>query len=203
MSDESIFHCSGVSYNCSKVMAVHDSENNLQNLMIELGHKMPLYCRSLLHPDHEIIQHLQFNSFIGHMDNIELNMLPVERVLSPFLVLVVCEKIYEDFSLLDDSNAEQDCASSSENIYALYNQVLSDFDCLISLLTGLNDDIAISSESCEKKDKDCNPDSSEPGGYDGNLSGKTNCTAKLHRRTILIIEDICTLVRTLHSLLRL
>ena len=181
-------------------MTIHDGENSLQNLMIELGHKMPVYCRSLLHPDHEIINHLQFSSVVGNMDN-ELSLLPVERVLSPFLVLVVCEKIYEDFSLLDDSNAEQGCASSSENIYALYNQVLSDFDCLISLLTGLNDDIAISSELFEKKDD--NPDCLTPGSHDPIVLSKTNCTAKLHRRTILIIEDICTLVRISHSLLQL
>lgn len=181
-------------------MTILDGENSLQNLMIELGHKMPVYCRSLLHPDHEIINHLQFSSVVGNMDN-ELSLLPVERVLSPFLVLVVCEKIYEDFSLLDDSNAEQGYASSSENIYALYNQVLSDFDCLISLLTGLNDDIAISSESFEKKDD--NPDCLTPGSHDPIVLSKINCTAKLHRRTILIIEDICTLVRISHSLLQL
>jgi hypothetical protein len=182
-------------------MTIHDSENSLQNLMIELGHKMPVYCRSLLDPDHEIIHHLQFNSVADNIDNVELNLLPVERVLSPFLVLVVCEKIYEDFSLLDDNNSEQDSASSSENIYALYNQVLSDFDCLISLLTGLNDDIAINSEVFEKNDS--NPVCSAQGSHDPIVSNKTNSTAKLHRRTILIIEDICTLVRRSHLLLPL
>jgi hypothetical protein len=181
-------------------MTIHDSENSLQNLMIELGHKMPIYCRSLLRPDHEIIRHLQFNSFANNTDDVEFNLLPVERVLSPFLVLVVCEKIYEEFSLLDDNNSEQDSASSSENIYALYNQVLSDFDCLISLITGLNDDNAISSESFEKNDS--NSGRSALGSHESIVLTKTNSTAKLHRRTILIIEDICTLVRALHLLLR-
>lgn len=172
-------------------MLLHDGENGLQTLMVELGHKMPVYCRSLLQPDHEITHHLQFTDAVSKVGNTELNLLPVERVLSPFLVLVVCEKIYEDFSLVDNGDADHGSANCSENIYALYNQVLTDFDCLISLLTGLIDDIAINLKSFEKDDSN----SSAPGNYDQNILSKMSCTAKLHRRTILIIEDICTLVR--------
>lgn len=111
-------------------------DRDMETLMIELGRKMPQYCRSLCHPDHEILSYLQFSET---KDINDIDTLPIEKVLSPFLVLVVCEKIYRECSLIDEGQLQVDQKRSSESIYALYDQVLTDFDCLLSLLTGITD----------------------------------------------------------------
>lgn len=164
---------------------------NLQFLLTELGHKMPFYCKSLLHPDHGILDHFQFSGRV--LDDVDLDMLPVERVLSPFLVMVVCEKTYME-RILYDSGRTPGSSDDCRSICNLYSQVLTDFDCLLSLLNGLTENLVPNQLG---KDVPVSDSNSQPVTQEAPCSSRksdVNCSSRLHRRTHHIIEDLCTLV---------
>ena len=163
---------------------------NLQFLLTELGHKMPFYCKSLLHPDHGILDHLQFS---GRVLEVDLDMLPMERVLSPFLVMVVCEKTYME-QILPDSGWTRDSSDDSRSIFNFYNQVLSDFDCLLSLLNGLTENLVPVQLGKDAPVSNSNNQAVTHEAPCSETKSDANCNSRLHRRTRHIIEDLCTLV---------
>ena len=177
-----------------------NGDRDMEILMIELGHKMPTFCKSLSHPDHEILKYLQFTETkdIGDLDD-----LPIEKVLSPFLVLVVCEKIYREYSLVDAISQSEQLRDSIESIYAFYNQVLTDFDCLLSLLTGITEiSLPLTTNKLRndddydknRDDQYTTPRDRTPGTPSRKASISNSDKRRLHRRTVHIIEDLCTLV---------
>lgn len=170
-------------------MLVSDCERSLQTLLIELGHKMPHYCRSLLRPDHEILNYLQSTD---KNDRLEDDVLLLERILSPFLILVVCEKIYIERALQDDA-ATLFSADVCKKMYEIYNQVLTDFDCLLTLLAGMSDNVSMDAQCETRTASTCDLQLS---GDLGAITAKNTatCASKVHRRTTHIIGDFCTLV---------
>ena len=176
-------------------MLVSDCENNLHTLMLELGRKMPHYCRSLLRPDHEILNYLQQST--DKDDRLEDDVLLLERILSPFLILVVCEKVYIEHALQDHA-ATLFSTDVCKKMYETYNQVLTDFDCLISLLNGMSDNVSMDEQCDTRSASMCDLQLS---GVLGATTAKNTatCAAKVHRRTTHIIGDFCTLVSKLSS----
>jgi hypothetical protein len=170
-------------------MLAFDSDRSLQSLMIELGHKMPQYCRSLLHPDHKILNYLQFSD---ENERSGEDVLSLEKMLSPFLILVVCEKIYIEHAI-QDHTAKFFSADECKRICEIYSQVLVDFDCLISLLTGMSENISTDEHTDMKTESTC--DLQLSGSLGATMRNSITCAASLHRRTMNIIGDFCTLVR--------
>lgn len=171
-------------------MLAFDSDRSLQSLMIELGHKMPHYCRSLLHPDHKILNYLQFSD---ENERIEEDVLSLEKMLSPFLILVVCEKIYIEHAIQDHA-VKFFSPDECKRICEIYSQVLVDFDCLISLLTGMSENVTTDEQTDMKTESTCDLQLSGSLGAT-TMRNSTTCAARVHRRTMNIIGDFCTLVR--------
>lgn len=171
-------------------MIAFDSDRTLQSLMIELGHKMPHYCRSLLHPDHKILNYLQFSD---ENERVEDDVLSLEKMLSPFLILVVCEKIYIEHAI-QDHVAKFFAADECNRLCEVYSQVLVDFDFLISLLTGMSENVTTDEQTDMKTESTCDLQLSGSLGST-TMRNSATCEARVHRRTMNIIGDVCTLVR--------
>ena len=145
-------------------------DGNLDHFLVELGHKMPVFCKSIDCLDDGQLSYLQFTDSIEHRSS-----LPIEEMLSPLLVLLVCERIFREYVLVDHLS---DQSRSTDNIYASYNQVLIDFDGILVLLSEIRGETVLTAI-----DKSLSPD----------LKSNKNLQ-RLHRRTKHIIEDLCTLV---------
>lgn len=154
-------------------------DGNLAHFLVELGHKMPVFCKSIDCLDVEELSYLQFTDSNEHRSS-----LPIEEMLSPLLVLLVCEKIFQEYVLVDHlGDQSSQSARSTDNIYAFYNQVLKDFDGILVLLSEIRDETVLPAAG-----KSLFPD----------VKSKKDLP-RLHRRTIHIIEDLCTLVSCLFS----
>ena len=169
------------------------------SIMIKLGHKLPTLCKLLISPDDEILRYLQTSD---RKEWSNLDPLPIEKVFSPFLVRVVCERIHREYVLSDDGQSMQ----SSESMCSFYDEVLRDFDSLLSILK-VTRDKAISSTTRDdvlpggiKEKTSVPPTSSSSIVLPTRTKTKTKTIdselPKLHKRTMQIIEDLCTLVRS-------
>lgn len=159
----------------SKICSTSFDETSMGIFLAELGHKMPVFCKSLNNVDDEILSYLQFTD-----TNENLSNLPIEEVLSPFLLLLVCEKIFKEQVLVDHLQPQLDPSKRSfDSIYVFYSQVLKDFDSLLAIITDFRDKVeaSLSSDTLSILEKKAQND-----------------LTRLHRRTIHIIEDLSSLV---------
>lgn len=164
----------------------------MSNIKI-LGKKLPVFCRYLNQPDHDILNHLNSDNNDG------LNIL-----YAPLIILNVCEKAYRESLLVNNRE--------------LYLQVLVDLDYIVSLLKERNENI-LASHSTKKTVEAVECDITLENQtlcqvIIDNTTSRSNsidiirteesemifdleendAVIRLHKRSIHILEDLCILV---------
>jgi hypothetical protein len=151
-------------------VSAHDPASNFEMHLVDIEHAIP-----------RVINHLTdfYDAFPTESSREDIISLEDSGLLNPLMLLFVCEGGFRNLAFL---GSDPTCNETDAFFVHMYINVLDDLDHIIQLVKEILDRCRVSTE--ERTDTG--------SGEKARVSEGPN--AKLHKRTIFILEDLCILV---------